>query len=105
MTTDHHLERLMGTHKAIKKELSTVYEKIKGGKIKFFVYMSLTFQTDKVDVNIHPQKLEVRFLNEDKVVQSIAVAIAAKLEGKKIEDFNSPKKPTVRNKIIIKNYF
>lgn len=67
-------------HKQLKKEIDKVYLTVKMQKVHYFAFLHLTFLTKNIDVNIHPQKSEVRFLNEDKVIKRIAKAIASKLE-------------------------
>ena len=74
------LGRLVNMHKELKKEIDKVYSTLKFQKVHFFAFLHLTFLTKNIDVNIHPQKSEVRFLNEDKVIKRIAKAIASKLE-------------------------
>jgi DNA mismatch repair protein MutL len=76
-------------HKELKKEIDKVYAILKMQKVHYFAFIHLTFLTKNIDVNIHPQKSEVRFLNEEKVIKQIAKTIAAKLE--KVPE--SPKKP------------
>ena len=44
-----------------------------------FVYLSLEIDPHRVDVNIHPTKREVNFLNEDEIIQAICEHIRAKL--------------------------
>lgn len=48
---------------------------------KGFVYLSLKIKSEWVDVNIHPTKKQVRFLNEDKITESVCRLIQSKLES------------------------
>lgn len=43
------------------------------------MYLSLELDPVNVDVNVHPTKHEVHFLNEEQVIESVCQAIEAKL--------------------------
>ncbi|KAL3298936.1 DNA mismatch repair protein mlh1 [Colletotrichum asianum] len=63
----------------IKKALEHLYATFlpKGGRP--FIYLSLEIDPSRVDVNVHPTKREVHFLNEDDIIQSICEHIRSKL--------------------------
>ena len=42
---------------------------------------SLEIDSAKVDVNVHPTKSDVHFLNEDEVIEGIVAAVQATLAG------------------------
>lgn len=44
-----------------------------------FVYLSLEIDPGRVDVNVHPTKREVNFLNEDEIIHAICEHIRSKL--------------------------
>lgn len=56
---------------AIKKSIEQTYATFlpKGGRP--FVYLSLDIEPHRVDVNVHPTKREVHFLNEDEIIAII----------------------------------
>lgn len=64
---------------AIKKSIEQAYNTFlpKGGHP--FVYLKLDIEPQRVDVNVHPTKREVNFLNEDEITESICNAICTKL--------------------------
>lgn len=64
---------------AIKKALEQTYSTFlpKGGHP--FVYLSLDIDPQRVDVNVHPTKREVNFLNEDEIIEAICTEIRIKL--------------------------
>lgn len=64
---------------AIKKAVEQTYSVFlpKGGKP--FLYLSLEIEPARVDVNVHPTKREVNFLNEEEIVEIICDAIRSKL--------------------------
>lgn len=64
---------------AIKKAIEQTYATFlpKGGHP--FMYMSLDIDPQRVDVNVHPTKREVHFLNEDEIIEGICNEIKLKL--------------------------
>lgn len=44
-----------------------------------FIYLSLLIEPYRVDVNIHPIKREVGFLNEEEIIEKICSAIQKRL--------------------------
>ena len=64
---------------AIKKAIEQTYSAFlpKGGHP--FIYLSLDIDPRRVDVNVHPTKREVNFLNEDEIIESICTDVRARL--------------------------
>ena len=64
---------------AIKKAIEHTYSAFlpKGGHP--FVYLSLEIDPARVDVNIHPTKREVHFLNEDEIIELVCNEIRERL--------------------------
>ena len=64
---------------AIKKAVEQCYATFlpKGGHP--FIYLALDIDPQRVDVNVHPTKREVNFLNEDEIIDLICETIRAKL--------------------------
>lgn len=65
---------------AIKKAVEQTYAAFlpKGGKP--FVYLSLEIDPARVDVNVHPTKREVNFLNEEEIIELVCNEIRQRLE-------------------------
>lgn len=66
---------------AIKKAIEQTYSTFlpKGGHP--FTYLSLDIDPQRVDVNVHPTKREVNFLNEDEIIECICEEIRLKLSS------------------------
>lgn len=64
---------------AIKKAIEQTYAQFlpKGGHP--FIYLSLEIDPQRVDVNVHPTKREVNFLNEDEIIEIICDEIRSNL--------------------------
>ncbi|PYI27115.1 DNA mismatch repair protein MutL [Aspergillus indologenus CBS 114.80] len=64
---------------ALKRAIEQTYANFlpKGGHP--FVYLDLEIEPRRVDVNVHPTKREVNFLNEDEIIESICADIRARL--------------------------
>ncbi|OJJ98766.1 hypothetical protein ASPACDRAFT_1857262 [Aspergillus aculeatus ATCC 16872] len=64
---------------ALKRAIEQTYSNFlpKGGHP--FVYLDLEIEPQRVDVNVHPTKREVNFLNEDEIIESICADIRSRL--------------------------
>jgi len=64
---------------AIKRAVEQTYSAFlpKGGHP--FVYIDLEIEPHRVDVNVHPTKREVNFLNEDEIIEMVCNEIRSKL--------------------------
>lgn len=63
----------------IKKAIEQTYSTFLPKNGHPFVYLSLEIDPQRVDVNVHPTKREVNFLNEDEIIQAICENIRDKL--------------------------
>ncbi|PGH00297.1 DNA mismatch repair protein MLH1 [Blastomyces parvus] len=64
---------------AVRRAIEQAYSNFlpKGGHP--FAYLDIEIEPQRVDVNVHPTKREVNFLNEDEIIGSICSAIQQKL--------------------------
>ncbi|KAK2790423.1 DNA mismatch repair protein [Onygenales sp. PD_12] len=64
---------------AVRRAIEQTYSAFlpKGGHP--FAYLDLEIEPQRVDVNVHPTKREVNFLNEDEIIESICTAIRKQL--------------------------
>jgi DNA mismatch repair protein MLH1 len=63
----------------IKKAIEQTYSAFLPKSGHPFVYLSLEIDPQRVDVNVHPTKREVNFLNEDEIIQCVCETIREKL--------------------------
>ncbi|KAF5284186.1 hypothetical protein FQR65_LT00186 [Abscondita terminalis] len=74
---NHRLVECQGLKKCIDQVYSTYLPK----NSHPFVYLSLEIHPQNIDVNVHPTKHEVHFLNEDQIIEKLTSAIETKLLG------------------------
>lgn len=65
----------------LKRAINQVYVTYLPKGHKPFMYLSLEIDPKNVDVNVHPTKREVRFLNEEEIIGRITSAIEEKLSS------------------------
>ncbi|TFK49460.1 DNA mismatch repair protein MutL [Heliocybe sulcata] len=65
----------------IKRSVEATYSSILPKGSSPYIYLSLRVDPRSVDVNVHPTKREVHFLNEEKIIERICDAIQAALSG------------------------
>ncbi|KAI1327508.1 histidine kinase-like ATPase [Xylariaceae sp. FL0255] len=63
----------------IKKAVEQTYSTFLPKSGHPFIYLSIEIDPQRVDVNIHPTKREVNFLNEDEIIQAICETIREQL--------------------------
>ncbi|KAJ2721073.1 DNA mismatch repair protein [Coemansia sp. Benny D115] len=66
-------------HTPIKRAIESLYSSVLPKASKPFVYLDLRIKPENVDVNVHPTKREVRFLNEDSITGAIVDCMHEKL--------------------------
>ncbi|KAI8995133.1 putative DNA mismatch repair protein mlh1 [Gaertneriomyces semiglobifer] len=66
---------------SLKRSVDAVYSEFLPKGTHPFVYFSLDIKPENLDVNVHPTKKEVHFLNEDQIVESVCRALRERLEG------------------------
>ncbi|KAJ2633851.1 DNA mismatch repair protein Mlh1 [Coemansia sp. RSA 1290] len=66
-------------HTPIRRAIESLYTSVLPKASRPFVYLDLRIKPENVDVNVHPTKREVRFLNEDSIVGCIVDCIHSKL--------------------------
>ncbi|XP_066260659.1 DNA mismatch repair protein Mlh1-like [Euwallacea similis] len=66
---------------SLKKSIDSVYQTYLPKNSHPFVYLSLQLDPNNVDVNIHPTKHEVHFLNESQIIEIITNDLERKLLG------------------------
>ncbi|KAH7907575.1 histidine kinase-like ATPase [Hygrophoropsis aurantiaca] len=65
----------------IKRSIESVYSGVLPKGASPFVYLSINIHPRSVDVNVHPTKREVHFLNEEAITEKISDSIQSKLVG------------------------
>lgn len=63
----------------IKKAIEQTYSAFLPKGAHPFVYLSLEIDPKRIDVNVHPTKREVRFLNEDEIIEMVCEEISSSL--------------------------
>ncbi|CAO3677948.1 unnamed protein product [Umbelopsis vinacea] len=65
----------------LKKMVENIYITLLPKGSHPFIYLSLEINPQNVDVNVHPTKREVHFLNEERLIEAIADAMQERLAG------------------------
>lgn len=65
----------------MKRAIDQVYSTYLPKNTHPFVYMNLELDPASIDVNVHPTKHEVHFMNEEQIVDSLVSGIESKLLG------------------------
>ncbi|WVQ82016.1 hypothetical protein IAT38_004144 [Cryptococcus sp. DSM 104549] len=72
--------RLVESNK-IKKAIDSLYTAYLPKGSSPWAYLSLEIDPTKIDVNVHPTKSEVHFLNEDGMIEAVVAAVQSALAG------------------------
>lgn len=65
----------------LRRSIASIYATYLPKGHKPFIYLSMEIQPENLDVNVHPTKREVRFLNEDEIIEHISQGIDAHLSS------------------------
>ncbi|CAL4105329.1 unnamed protein product, partial [Meganyctiphanes norvegica] len=65
----------------LRKAIETIYSSYLPKNGHPFIYLSLEIEPHLVDVNVHPTKHEVHFLNEDAIIEKIQKGVETRLLG------------------------
>lgn len=71
----------MVDNSALKRGIDTVYATYLPKNMHPFVYLSLEIDSRNIDVNVHPMKQEVQFLNQEQIIAKILQVLETKLLG------------------------
>ncbi|CAG9814820.1 unnamed protein product [Phaedon cochleariae] len=66
---------------SLKKCIDHVYSTYLPKNTHPFVYLSLELDPSNIDVNVHPTKHEIHFLNQEQIIETIASGLESKLLG------------------------
>ncbi|CCC69671.1 hypothetical protein NCAS_0D00900 [Naumovozyma castellii] len=69
------------TCEPLKRALRNTYSNFMTKGNKPFIYLSILIHPNAVDVNVHPTKREVRFLNQDAILEKIALQLHEELSN------------------------
>lgn len=64
---------------SLKKSIENAYSALLPKGSHPFVYLSLEIPPNNIDVNVHPTKSQVHFINEDEIIEHITDALSIKL--------------------------
>lgn len=65
----------------LKRAIDQVYATYLPKNAHPFIYLSMHLDPLNIDVNVHPTKHEVHFLNEELIIDSVATVMETKLLG------------------------
>lgn len=77
------VDRLVDSSK-MKKAVDSLYTAYLAKGASPWIYLSLEIQPEKVDVNVHPTKSDVHFLNEDEMIEAMVGVIQSTLANANI---------------------
>lgn len=85
-------------HPYFHKAVMNTYERLipQGGQIPYFIYFEM--EPDKIDVNIHPSKTEIKFDNEQAIWQILSAAVKnaiGQFGGIPTIDFDTADRPDI----------